>query len=231
MARRFRWPDELPQQTWTVLDFDAHWPQFWQAWTTDEVQYSLEEDMAFWCEDHAYPQGGVQPTWNPGDPLWHLSRTDHWDEIISEKVEKRMDELFPDPYGCYKRTMQASFLPVLDPDTFFETVIGTEWHAMSEKLYAEYKPQPGTLESLVLVTGANYLAFALAVTACVMFPDKRVTVVRNCQGDMFAVLRDDGIIMDLIGHYNTTRLGFRKRRYGAMIFEVLVTMRYPVDFT
>lgn len=224
-SSRFVWPGELPRQKWTLFDFDAHWADFWAAWITDDVQYALEDDMATWCVEHAYRRpDGTHPTWQPGDPLWHLSRTDHWDDVISEAVDAKMDELLPDPYGAYKRTMHASFLPVLDPDAFFETILREEWQAMYDAEYDKHKPKPGTLESLVLVTGANYMAFALAVAACHMFPDKRVSVVQNCKGDMYAVQRDDGIIFDLAGYYHTTRLGFKKRHYGAMIFEELAEL-------
>lgn len=217
----------LGKRRWTLYDFDAHWPAFWEVWTMDEVQYALEDDMLDWCFERApYTADGVRPTWHPGDPLWHLSCTNHWDAIITDRVDAKMDVLFPDPYRAYKRTMEAQFLPVVSEETFHDTIFFEEWHSTYDKVYKECQPRHGTLESLVLVMGSNYLVFALAVTACLLFPDKRVFIVRNGTGNDFVVLPDDGIVFDLIGYYNKTRLG-KRRKYGAMIFDDIYEMLRP----
>jgi hypothetical protein len=211
---------------WTLYDFDAHWPEFWAAWTDDIVQDVLGHDMAAWCERHA-PRNcdGSVKQWRPGEPLWHLSRTDFWDEIISEQVEAHLDSLYPDPYGAYKRTMEAQFLPVVDPDTFSETILRDEWMAMYNEAYDDYAPKRGTLESLVLICGKNYMTWALAFAASILFPDSDVVIARNGSGDTFALVPDKGLVLDVVEHFMRTRLKMPSRehkQYNRMKFRFLV---------
>lgn len=209
----------MDRPRWKVFDFDANWTEFWQAWNDDEVQEVLAYDMENWCEFHAprNPDGSA-PTWRYGDPLWHLGRADFWDDVLEPQIDARLLAMYPDPYRCYKRTMQAQHLPVLDKHKFNEAIMFRVWESEYDKLRKELEPKPGTLESLVLIQGKNYLTWALAFTASIMFPDSDIIIARNARGDMFTLLPKEGIVFDLLDFYMHKYQGVRRRQYSRMKF-------------
>ena len=95
--------------TWRYFDFDAHWAEFWAAWSTPEVQSILKYDMDTWCATHApssIKADGSRPTWTEGQPLWHLSRTDYW----STKIQDAAAEDLQRADACAKKTLSAQGL-------------------------------------------------------------------------------------------------------------------------
>lgn len=188
---------------WATYDFDLHWAEFWHAWTTDDVQDVLEVVMAEWCDEHA------EGTWRRGDPLWHLSDSEYWYELIMHRAQDVMDSRYPDPYASYVRTMSAQRLPYSDEDGFFDSL----YIPVFDDVYEDMKPKPATLESLVLVGGRNYISRALALAAHKLFPDSTV-VLGRCVGDESdetddtedrIYILEDRIKFDLLDHYFDTR--------------------------
>ena len=178
---------------WKHFDFDGRWDEFWAAWCSDDVQDQLDRDMRWWCAEQAYlGADGERPTWTR-QPLWELSRTDFW----ANKFMDRANEITQDFYGEYANVAKARGLPRLRPDaenygmcdcdgdgdSDGDGKCNGECRGAFERAFDEaYKramrelaPRPGTLESLVMVMGGEYLAPALRKVAKLLFPGCKVT--------------------------------------------------------
>lgn len=190
---------------WKLFDFDTHFDAFWDAWNKDDVQSALHDVMEEWCAEHAYPnEDGSRPTWRRGDPLWHLSISDAWQTFLDDAVMKRLPK---SPYALYKRTMEASRLPVMDEYAYHDMVLAYVCRSDEyTQLVQEYEPKPGTLDSLVMFGGETHLAFPLALCARHMFPGATIILGENVRGK-FVLMPDEGIVFDLVDFYDSTRRG------------------------
>lgn len=193
----------MPRRAWAPFEFEAHWVAFWTAWSSPEVQSILEWAMVEWCREHAHRQpDGSAPTWRTGQPLWHLSITEFWIARFVDLANARMDALYPcDAFQQYKRTMRARGLPhATDPYDFYTTVFSRAWEEAFDDVLREKEPRAGTLDSLVLFGGRNYVFEALAATATRMFPGERVCVAARHDGKRhgtYVILPDRRRVFDL----------------------------------
>lgn len=193
---------------WKLFDFDAHFDAFWEAWNEDSVQSALQDYMDCWCEEEHGHIDDSQPMWHRGDPLWELSSSNLWDEIIDDAVNKDLWKIWPS-YSLYTRTMKAQRLPVMDIEAFddmvFDDVLNSDEFV---KFRQEHEPKPGTLESLVMFGGRNHLLFPLALCAKHMFPDATIALGQNVRGGQFVILPEEATVFDLEDFYLSTRRGY-----------------------
>lgn len=189
---------------WPLYDFDAHWPEFWAAWSSDEVQTVLERDMKTWCATHAYQEpDGSRPTWTKGEPLWHLSRTDYWHTLHEDEVNEIVAARYDAEFAAFKKRLAEEGRVIDDEDEldelFDEEVGWDRWAAV----HNSFKPKPGTLESLVLVGGHNFMAAALEATARKLFPDGQVLTLLDYDNDVKrrVVSHSQNLEFDLITFY------------------------------
>lgn len=203
----------MPRRAWAPFDFDAHWAAFWAVWSSDEVQDVLAPWMDRWCVRVA---GRVDAAWRRGDPLWHLSLDDYWRTHMLRLTNDRMDALYPgNAHAAYVKTMSARALPYArDPDDFYETVWRRAWEQEHDAVERANTPRDGTLESLVLVGGREFVLEAMALTAARMFPGERICVSRkygSAREGRFITLPDRREVFDILDFYYMTRLGGEKR--------------------
>lgn len=184
------WPLPRERPFWRYYDFDTNWDEFWRVWNSDEVQDVLEHSMDAWCENEA-PIGS---SWKRGDSLWRLSRTDYWDTCIRQAVEAKIED--DRMLESYRKMMRAKGWPCAGlPMTLWKS------------LYDELSPKHGTLASLILVGGKNYVSEALYAAAESLFPGHTVHYFgSDCQAQDDEILIVDpggshGIVFDLYGYY------------------------------
>jgi hypothetical protein len=170
-----------------LFDFAARWPEFWEAWSAPDTQAILEKDMRKWCAEHAYlKEDGTRPTWEPGDSLWNLSRTDYWNNKFTERANEIMAERNSDSYDAYLDEMKAEGKTVkvydeddLDSDEAYDEWSWGKWKIVFDEAMVELAPKPGTLPSLIMIHGGDFLNPALVHTAKKLFPGCRVTSRRR----------------------------------------------------
>lgn len=190
---------------WKLFDFDAHLDAFWEAWNEDNVQSELDDVMWEWCAQHAPLRNGAPPTWRRGEPLWDLSSHDRWDGMIEDAANENFNKIWRPSYSLYARTMKAQCLPVMDLDAFDE-MVRESVHESYLKLLQEYEPKPGTLESLVMFGGRNFLSLPLAICARNMFPDSAIVLgVPPGTNNEFVLLPTEGIVFDIEDYILSTR--------------------------
>jgi hypothetical protein len=177
---------------WSYYDFDKSFQRFHEVWNWAEVQTALLVQVNDYC-------AGSELLWNKSEPLWQLSRGAYW----SRENNVRLEKYVAAEYGPNGRRHLAE---ALCRAANIKTPRGAWDLLMQEKLYQESLPRPGTLESLVLIEGEEYLHDALLATASSLFPECRVFSV-DVAGASYVVLPDVRLVMDLLGFYWYTREG------------------------
>ena len=180
-------------------DFDIHWNEFYQIWQSDPVQEILKPDMDEWCQTQAYYlSNGKRPTWNKGEPLWHLSRTDYHDnkmmELANDKVEKEHI------YATYKKRMEQ-----ITGKKFIHNDYDETFNRCFEEVMEGFEPKRHTIDSLILVLGKNYIHAALCKCAQLLFPDDDIDEVETSDADTIVVNCNKRIVFDLLNFYFSTR--------------------------
>lgn len=189
---------------WAYYDFDKHWEEFYAVWSSDAVQSVLVEDMAEWCRSEAYyTADGSRPTWCKGEPLWQLSRTDYWDNkflVESQRIDEETNG--PRRYKYFADAMRrAANIEYGDEDEMHKAY----YTIVLERIQKSMEPKPGTLESLVLFMGRNYIHEALLTTASLLFGEENVSEEENSEEGLFVVVDDQRLVFDLLGYYFWTR--------------------------
>ena len=196
------------QRRWKFYDFDANWDDFYRVWTMPDVQNMLKKNMDYWCKHEAYVElDNNTPTWNIGDPLWHLSRSDYWLEKISQKVENKMER--ENTVAVYKKRMEAIYgFPIFtndiadnDDPPLYETIYKTCYDAIWE----DFEPKKGTIDSLIMIMGNNYMTDALYLAAKKLFPTNHVLYDEDQYGTRTILIVEKFIVFDLMGFYFQTR--------------------------
>ena len=183
---------------WKYYDFDTNWKEFYEIWQTDNIQEILKSDMDDWCQTHAYfVNGNERPTWNKGEPLWHLSRTDyHYSKMMdqaNDKVEK--DHIFQ----TYKKRMGE--ITGRKFDDFDDDDI---YNRCFDEIMEEFKPKRHTIDSLILVHGKNYISNALFESAQLLFPDDDIMNFTSSDSEIIINVSKK-IVFDLLDFYFSTR--------------------------
>ena len=188
--------------TWKYYDFDANLKEFYEIWQTDNIQEILKSDMDDWCQTQAYfVNGHERPTWNKGEPLWHLSRTDYHDSKMMDRANDKVEK--EQIYKTYKKRMEQitgrKFDDVdVDDDDIFNRCF--------DEIMEGFKPKPHTIDSLILVHGKNYINNALYETAILLFPDDDDIIHINSEDDDAIILNlSKNIVFDLLNFYYSTR--------------------------
>lgn len=184
---------------WQYYDFDAHWGTFYKAWESDEVQWVLFDDMQGWCATEAYFEAdGSRPTWKRGEPIWSLSRTDYWWGKLLDEAQRVDEEVNgPHRHQHFRAAMlRAANIRYIDEEDLHEAYFSIVVSRIEEDL----KPKPGTLESLVLFSGRNFLHYALMATARILFGEDRVDEIEHPVEGWFVIV-DDHVVMDILGYH------------------------------
>jgi len=193
--------------TWRYFDFDAHWAEFWTAWSRPEVQSILKEDMDSWCATEAYFEpDGSRPTWTEGEPLWHLSRTDYWSTKILEAANEEMERA----EACAKKTLSAQGLDLNEyrkrqwgpgDREEYEDEPDELSNRMFEEIMSRYEPKYGTIESLILYMGRNFMCYALLKTAQLMFGEEACGLFEEPCGDNVVLVPGQKLVFDLLYYF------------------------------
>lgn len=162
--------------------------------------------MHEWCAEHAPQTTDGPATWKPGDPLWHLSACSYWDDLIAMRTYDLFHVTYPNAYDNYVKAMRARGLPCLmSADAFFDSEgVCEELDRLEERV----QPRPGTLDSLVLMGGRDFLAEALAVTAAILFPDDHVYLAyANGQRrkGLRVIIPERRLVLDMVDFFLKTR--------------------------
>lgn len=182
---------------WTLFEFDAHWPEFWRAWSSRAVQDVLAPRVGEWMHRH-FPNSTKK--WVAGDPLWDLGVDDYWENHICDLAEEDMEDVYNSGYQLYTRTMRAQGLPCCTKDQFLDTHVMRAFEDACER----NSPRKGTLESLVMPEGHNVLAPALAAAARAMFP-RSIVITVEMYTHAVVMLPIERRVFDLIDYYFATR--------------------------
>ena len=193
--------------TWRYFDFDAHWAEFWAAWSTPEVQAILKYDMDTWCATQAHFEAdGSRPTWTEGEPLWHLSKTDYWGTKIQDAADKDIERAT----ACAKKTLSAQGLDLNEyrkrqwgpgDREEYEDEPDELWDRMFEEIMSRHEPKPGTIESLILFLGRNFMCRALLKTAQLMFGEEECGLFEEPCGDEVVLIPNQKLAFDLLYYF------------------------------
>ena len=190
---------------WKYYDFDANWDKVYKAWQGDAVQDVLEPDMMEWCEERAcYDRdeaGQLQkPTWHRGDSLWQYSITDYHAERSMEAANKLMES----------ENVGANLLAAVrrgGVDITHDQLCGRDdatelWNRAFDECERRCLPKRGTLESMILWAGEEFLEDAHLVCACELFPEEQVAVA-ECPGDHYrrVFLCKQHRVFDMLGYW------------------------------
>jgi len=184
---------------WVYFDFQANWQRFLEIWKSEEIQALLDKEMVVWCKKEAYflhDEKGkkYKPKWEK-QPLWSLGKTDHWDTIITEKI----NNLPKSEFEKYKENLRSQGKVVEEPeDEFDENPVFDDYF---DEKYEEFSPKPDTIESFIMVMGKNYLSSPLKATACVFFGEKDVLMCEGERGGDLVLVPEERIIFDLFDYY------------------------------
>lgn len=179
---------------WSYYDFDKNWKRFFEVWSSTKVQTVLCSQMNDWCS-------GTAMSWHTNEPLWQLSRHEYW----SRENKERLRNYVAATYGPHGHVHHSD---AMRRAANIEISQGA-WDALlQERFYEESLPQPGTLDSLVLVDGEEYLHDALLETATALFPESGIFSV-DPQGASYVVVPNEHLVLDLLGFYWYTREGDR----------------------
>lgn len=189
---------QTPQE-WSYYNFDANWDKFYEVWKDPKTQNILEKDMKVWCKHEAYfDSDGKKPKWNKGSPLWNLSRTDYHSTKMLDKANEKNDR--EQIVETYRKQMEIKTGKKIDDDEFDEMCI-----ELFEKLEEEFEPKPGTIDSLILVMGKNYLTRTLKYCAKQLFPNDNVKVIKDSDNSDMILVLNQRIVFDLLNYYFSTR--------------------------
>ena len=180
---------------WKYYDFDANWPEVYRLWQSEKVQDALAPNIQSWCETDAYYNSdGKKPTWRRGDSLWQYSRTDyHWQRIM-DRTNEHVHQ-----HHLFKRFIEAR-ARAGTPLPHDDELVGEAFQPVFDELEHDFEPKVGTLESMVLVMGANHLSDALLLVAERLFPEEQCVTL--CDGkDEFVLVPRRRLIFDFQRFY------------------------------
>ena len=190
---------------WRYYDFDANWDKVYKVWQGDAVQDVLEQDMDDWCDERAYydrdEDGHLRkPTWHRGDSLWQYSVTDYHAERSLEAANLLMET----------ENMAVQLLAAVRRgglDITLDQLCGrnepTEtWNRAFEECKRRCQPKRGTLESMILWAGEEFLQEAHFVCACELFPEEQIAVA-EMPGDLYSrvTLCKQHLVFDFLGYW------------------------------
>ena len=184
----------MATQTWKYYDFDANWDEFYKIWMRDDVQQILKIDMDNWCKTEAYfVNNHERPTWNIGEPLWNLSRTDYHESKIMDKANQYVED--NNMLNIYKKRMReilnVKFKNNEDAYEHFSNMC-------FENIMDMFKPKKGSIDSLILVMGKHYIEDALMECAVKLFPDEEIV-----NDDESILIPGQKLVFDLFDFYWT----------------------------
>jgi hypothetical protein len=180
---------------WAYFDFDKHWDKFHKVWCTDSVQQALMPGVYEWSDG-----------WKKGNPLWNLSNIDYWTLKAHNRMMAYVDAVHGGWNACicnYGRAIANGCRKTyknkeVTQDAFCDVVV--------DKIWNEFEPQKGTIESIIMPVGESLLIPALEEVASRMFPGKKIYVSQLTDYEVPKVLiMDDSIVFDLIGFFMWTR--------------------------
>jgi hypothetical protein len=180
---------------WVYFDFDKHWDDFYKVWCTDSVQQALIPGVYEWSD-----------SWKKGDPLWNLGNSDYW----AFKAHDRMNASLKAEHGGWDACIRNYRRAIANGCRKTYTSKRAAQHAFCEvvldKIWNDFEPRNGTVESLIMPDGESLLIPALEEMARRMFPDKEIYVSQLTDYEVPKVLiLDDSIVFDLIGFFMWTR--------------------------
>ena len=115
-------------------------------------------------------------------------------------------DTYPNAYANYVKSMRARGLPCLmSADAFYNSDGVCE---ELDRLEKRAEPRPGTLDSLVLMGGRDFLAEALALVAAILFPRDHVYLAyANGQRrkGLRVIIPERRLVFDLVDFYLKTR--------------------------
>lgn len=182
-------------EQWTRFDFDANWAEFWKHWNMDVVQDALEQQMKVWLEDPAFED---YPPWRRGDALWEYSKTDYWvEKHVNLAFEHIEEHGLVQKYARTKRNLGFCLTDEQAFEGFLETCFG--------EIEEQFHPKPGSLESLIMISGKNFIMPVLYEVAELIFGN--CIMVEDYDENWVVLVPDQKIVFDLYNWYFETREG------------------------
>lgn len=195
---------------WSYFEFDKHWNQFLQEWHKPHIQDILFRDLM----DFSISSGLMYP-WQRGEPVWYLTPSNHWDIIVDQKVNIKIQEenLKPKFINSFHNATGYLFKGKNDSSIKFH-------HIVYHNIRNEFFPKPNSLESLVLIGGNNAISYAMYRIAIDMFEHTEVTSVFDEEGHMWILLPNEKIVFDIEGYYMFTRC--RDHKYDISLYSTFL---------
>jgi hypothetical protein len=184
------------EQEWKFYDFDANWDKFLKIWKSEPIQDRLEYDMTNWCKNHTKDM-----KYKRGDQLWTFSETDYWsknynDEVINEAMDEVCEyEMVNTYYKRMKEILGDSYDRCKDKD---DDIFQICMSAVMKK----FTPKNDSLESLIMISGKNYIIESLYEVAKIIFRNKIIVLVDDAdENNNFILIPSEKIVFDLFDYY------------------------------
>ena len=185
---------------WSIYNFDTNWDTFFSVWKCDDVQDTLKagiDDLMHLRARRASLQAPAE-CWNIGDPIWHLSRSSHHDSEMLKKAEQYIRD--KNIFNIYKKRMREISNKIFaNDDQAYEHFTSTCLASIKDT----FKPKTGTLDSLILVGGKEYINDAIYKCASNIFPGEELIMNMDT-----VIVPERKIVFDLYGFYWAKINGF-----------------------
>ena len=186
---------------WEYYDFNSNWDAVYKIIQSDEIQNVLKDDMDDWCINET-----DNKRFKYREPLWEYSRTDYFSQKILDKANEHMEE--HDIWSTYKKHYKKVIGKSLfkknnnsDDDSDNEYEGDSEiYNNVFNEIEELYRPKKGSLESMVLVMGANYLALTYVAIAEKLFFNEEIIIFEHAC-DNFVLIPSLKLIFDINRYY------------------------------
>lgn len=176
--------------SWSYYNFNSNWNTFKTIWYTDIIQTILEEKINNWIVNN-----NACCIWQKGEPIWFLSDSPYWDDRAMSLTNKYIydNNIFSNFIKSYHNATGIIFKKKKEAKSIFQKDVVS-------KLKMDFYPKDGSIESLVLLGGRNYVSSALYKVCTQLFPNREVIYTIDDQIDDVILIPDEKIIFDIEGY-------------------------------
>ena len=178
------------------FNFSHNWDRFYAIWSRPNIQAILKNSIDHWhTERPANMLGSYVQQWHPGDSLWQLSESNYWCAKIDKCIKN--SDFFEEYILEYRRmnTTPISLNQLYDLFSTHSPIYSMAWNRC--------KPRYGTLESLVLINGNEYIYDTLLAVASYMLEFPIITD-RATHSIFICTRTNEYEVFDLINYYRFT---------------------------
>ncbi len=183
---------------WKYYDFTNKWEEFYNIWSSEEVQIKLTDQMESWCETEAYfTAEGKKPLWIPNSDLWTYSRTDyHYTQIMNKANDYVLNNNIVKTYGNTMSRLGFKYSKDSLSEKFFQS-------KCYEEIERSFEPKANSQEANILMMGCNYLIEPLLTAGQILFRDNDVIAVETEDGkNDIVVIPNMKLIFDFNRQYH-----------------------------